>query len=183
MGFCGVCCGGCGSCLLITVVSLLSSVTYWGYLIYGGVQWGRWKEGMGLVAGRPYNMTQAMLAMWICSLVLPLLAPFICGCVVLAWTSGSRCDQIHALLLRAAVDASLLRNARDQPKLQRWLLQHSYMPAGGEERLIDDTVCKEVFKVLLAFTIMSCLLYVFIPLLVCCFKGLYKAIDDSEKYE
>lgn len=164
---------------MITAVSLLSSATYWGYLVYGGVQWGRWRQGFNLVSGTPQKMTQAALAMWVCSLVFPVLAPFICACCILGWTSGSKCDEYSDLLSQAYNDSQLLEDPNKHRQFQIWytLNTHSYGQSG--ERVLDDIICKETFKVLLAFVIMSLLLVLFVPFLICSCRRLMAA--DHEK--
>lgn len=168
---------------MITAVSLLSSATYWGYLIYGGVQWGRWKDGFDLVSGTPQKMTQAALAMWVCSLVFPVLAPYICACCILGWTSGSKCDEYSELFAQAYNDSQLLEDPNKHAQFQIWYKLNTQSYGQSGERVLQDIICKETFKVLLAFVIMSSLLVIFVPLLICSIKGTVSAGQDMDDYE
>ena len=73
--------------ILAILLVLCLIVAYWGQMIYGGIWWGRLDSGAKHAGGRARQFWQTTLAMWVCSLVLPFFAPWVCACILASWTT------------------------------------------------------------------------------------------------
>ena len=91
--------------ILAILLVLCLIVAYWGQMIYGGIWWGRLDGGAKHAGGRARQFWQTTLAMWVCSLVLPFFAPWVCACILASWTTDSGCQKFWASINQAMADS------------------------------------------------------------------------------
>ena len=97
-------CDDCSSCVKSTtlVISALCLLTAVGIeAIYGGIWWRRLDEIANYVSGRPNKMWRGALAMWILSILVPFIGPWILACILASWTTSSGCDEMERVILKA----------------------------------------------------------------------------------
>ena len=122
-------------------------VSWFGSMIYGGIWWGRLRDGPEHASGRPRQFWQTTLAMWVCSLVLPVPAPWICSCILTAWTTKSGCEQFDKELNAVPVSDPHYQLIQD------WYLQCTIK--GGEKGCIDYICSGISHKLMLSFAVLG----------------------------
>ena len=141
-GFCVFCWVG----LLVLLLVIGFMVASFGFLIYGGIWWGRLRNGPEHASGRPRQFWQTTLAMWICSLVLPAPAPWICSCLLAAWTTKSGCEKFDKEL-KAVPDSD-----PHYQRIQDWITDCSVK---SRDDCIGYICSGEPHQLILAFAILQ----------------------------
>lgn len=137
----------CITATLMWIVIGGLAVSLVGALIFGGIWWGRLRKGPEYISGRPRQLWQVTLAMWICCLVTPPPLPLICICILAAWTTKSECNKLLNDL--DAVDES-------HPYFYRivdWSI--SCEIKSGEKGCIDYICSGIPHKLMIAFSVMG----------------------------
>ena len=130
-GICKMCCQIIWGIMMMLAVA--ASLVL--YIIYGGVWWGRLNHGCDIIGdGRVMQIWQVTLSMWVLGLIVPLLAPFLCSCFLVAWTTPSGCERF-----RNEVEAFYRSPAGEDPQFQQWYMK--WTEAGG--RFSSQKLCEE----------------------------------------
>lgn len=136
--------------ILSFLLLLCLAISWWGQIIYGGIWWGRLRKGPENAGGRAFQFWQTTLAMWVCSLVLPFLAPWICACILASWTTSDGC---------AKFQADLFKGAEGQQEVKEWLTRCGLEHPGTAEDVAAgcrDWICSgQPHKLMLAWSIMG----------------------------
>lgn len=118
---------------IIMILAVVMSLIL--YIVYGGIWWGRLNHGCDIIGeGRVMQIWQITLSMWVLGLIVPLLAPFLCSCFLVAWTTPSGCQRF-----RNEVEAFYKSPAGEDPQFQDWYMK--WTEAGG--RFSSQKLCEE----------------------------------------
>ena len=118
---------------IIMILAVVMSLIL--YIVYGGIWWGRLNHGCDIIGeGRVMQIWQITLSMWVLGLIVPLLAPFLCSCFLVAWTTPSGCQRF-----RNEVEAFYESPAGEDPQFQEWYMK--WTEAGG--RFSSQKLCEE----------------------------------------